>query len=71
MMTGRLSCVSFRVPEETGNARLKREQNGLKSLLCGLVGGAALLKEWEREWKEKFSAVRKGTKLRERTLILL
>jgi hypothetical protein len=35
-------------------ARLKREQNGLKSLLCGLVGGPALLKEWEREWREKF-----------------
>jgi hypothetical protein len=35
-------------------ARLKREQNGLKSLLCGLVGGPALLKEWEREWKENF-----------------
>jgi hypothetical protein len=35
-------------------ARLKREQDGLKRLISGLVGGAALLKEWEREWKENF-----------------
>jgi hypothetical protein len=38
---------------------LKREQNGLKSLLCGLVGGPALLKEWEREWREKFGGEEK------------
>ena len=35
-------------------ARLKREQDGLKSLINGLVGGPALLKEWEREWRERF-----------------
>lgn len=34
--------------------RLKREQSGLKSLVSGLVGGPALLREWEKEWKEKF-----------------
>ncbi|KZT08037.1 uncharacterized protein LAESUDRAFT_724515 [Laetiporus sulphureus 93-53] len=34
--------------------RLKREQDGLKSLIAGLVGGPALLKEWEREWRERF-----------------
>ncbi|KAF5352211.1 hypothetical protein D9758_009218 [Tetrapyrgos nigripes] len=34
--------------------RLKREQEGLKSLVNGLVGGPALLREWEREWREKF-----------------
>lgn len=34
--------------------RLKREQDGLKSVISGLVGGPALLREWEREWKEKF-----------------
>lgn len=34
--------------------RLKREQSGLKALVCGLVGGPALLKEWEREWKDRF-----------------
>ncbi|EPQ53596.1 hypothetical protein GLOTRDRAFT_139779 [Gloeophyllum trabeum ATCC 11539] len=34
--------------------RLKREQDGLRCLICGLVGGPALLKEWEREWREKF-----------------
>jgi hypothetical protein len=38
---------------------LNREQNGLKSLICGLVGGPALLKEWEREWKEKFGGQEK------------
>ncbi|KAI0075982.1 hypothetical protein K474DRAFT_1598928 [Panus rudis PR-1116 ss-1] len=35
-------------------ARLKREQDGLKALVSGLVGGPALLKEWEREWRERF-----------------
>ncbi|KXN81881.1 D-amino-acid oxidase [Leucoagaricus sp. SymC.cos] len=34
--------------------RLRAEQDGLKALICGLVGGPALLKEWEREWKERF-----------------
>lgn len=40
-------------------ARLKREQNGLKSLIGGLVGGPALLKEWEHEWREKFGGEEK------------
>ncbi|KAF5351240.1 hypothetical protein D9756_008308 [Leucocoprinus leucothites] len=34
--------------------RLRAEQDGLKSLVCGLVGGPALLREWEREWRERF-----------------
>ncbi|KIK70210.1 hypothetical protein GYMLUDRAFT_213391 [Collybiopsis luxurians FD-317 M1] len=39
--------------------RLKREQDGLKSLIKGLVGGPALLQEWEREWREKFGGEEK------------
>jgi hypothetical protein len=39
--------------------RLKREQDGLKSLIAGLVGGPALLREWEREWTEKFGGEEK------------
>ena len=35
-------------------ARLKREQDGLRSLVSGLVGGPALLREWEREWAQRF-----------------
>ena len=35
-------------------ARLKREQDGLRSLVSGLVGGLALLREWEREWAQRF-----------------
>ncbi|KAH9057980.1 hypothetical protein EDB83DRAFT_2520846 [Lactarius deliciosus] len=34
--------------------RLKREQAGLRSLISGLVGGPALLREWEREWVSRF-----------------
>jgi hypothetical protein len=34
--------------------RLKREQAGLRSLISGLVGGPALLREWEREWMSRF-----------------
>lgn len=34
--------------------RLKTEQQGLKSLVSGLVGGPALLREWEQEWREQF-----------------
>ena len=34
--------------------RLRAEQAGLKSLIGGLVGGPALVEEWEREWKIKF-----------------
>lgn len=40
-------------------ARLKREQDGLKSLVGGLVGGPALMKEWEREWRDKFGGEEK------------
>ncbi|EKM56498.1 uncharacterized protein PHACADRAFT_253666 [Phanerochaete carnosa HHB-10118-sp] len=40
-------------------ARLKQEQDGLKSLVGGLVGGPALLKEWEREWRELFGGEEK------------
>ena len=40
-------------------ARLKREQSGLRSLISGLVGGPALLKEWEHEWREKFGGEEK------------
>lgn len=39
--------------------RLRREQEGLKALVNGLVGGPALLREWEREWKEKFGGEEK------------
>ena len=33
---------------------MRAEQAGLKSLIGGLIGGAALVEEWEREWKMKF-----------------
>ncbi|KAK0204097.1 hypothetical protein DFS33DRAFT_859757 [Desarmillaria ectypa] len=39
--------------------RLKREQDGLKALISGLVGGSALLHTWEKEWKEKFGGEEK------------
>ncbi|TFK49355.1 hypothetical protein OE88DRAFT_1662871 [Heliocybe sulcata] len=39
--------------------RLKREQDGLRCLIFGLVGGPALLKEWEREWRQKFGGEEK------------
>ncbi|KAG6846414.1 hypothetical protein H0H93_014089, partial [Arthromyces matolae] len=39
--------------------RLKAEQAGLKSLITGLVGGPALLREWEREWKALFGGEEK------------
>ena len=39
--------------------RLKAEQAGLKTLVAGLVGGAALLKEWEREWRQRFGGEEK------------
>ncbi|KAJ6590454.1 hypothetical protein DFH09DRAFT_205623, partial [Mycena vulgaris] len=35
-------------------ARLARELAGLKTLLGGLVGGHALLREWEQEWVARF-----------------
>ncbi|KAH8830111.1 hypothetical protein DL96DRAFT_1783553 [Flagelloscypha sp. PMI_526] len=31
--------------------RLRREQEGLKELICGLVGGPALVQKWEHEWR--------------------
>ncbi|KAI0064902.1 hypothetical protein BV25DRAFT_1914055 [Artomyces pyxidatus] len=34
--------------------RLMREQAGLRTLIAGLVGGPALLREWEREWVARF-----------------
>jgi hypothetical protein len=34
--------------------RSRAEQASLKSLIGGLVGGPALVEEWEREWKMKF-----------------
>ncbi|CAA7270264.1 unnamed protein product [Cyclocybe aegerita] len=34
--------------------RLKAEQAGLKTLVSGLVGGPALVREWERQWRERF-----------------
>ncbi|KAF9069433.1 hypothetical protein BDP27DRAFT_1325329 [Rhodocollybia butyracea] len=39
--------------------RLKREQDGLKALVNSLVGGPNLLREWEREWKERFGGSEK------------
>lgn len=39
--------------------RLKAEQAGLKTLVSGLVGGPALVKEWEKEWKAKFGGEEK------------
>jgi hypothetical protein len=39
--------------------RMKAEQNGLKALVCGLVGGPALLKEWEIRWRERFGGEEK------------
>ena len=39
--------------------RLKAEKAGLKTLVAGLVGGLALLKEWEREWRSVLAAKRK------------
>ncbi|KDR68370.1 hypothetical protein GALMADRAFT_146330 [Galerina marginata CBS 339.88] len=35
-------------------ARLKAEQAGLKTLVSGLVGGPALIREWEKEWRARF-----------------
>ncbi|KAF8341905.1 hypothetical protein F5887DRAFT_1076283 [Amanita rubescens] len=39
--------------------RLRAEHAGLKTLISGLVGGPALLREWEREWKERFGGEEK------------
>jgi len=39
--------------------RLKAEQAGLKTLISGLVGGPALVREWEKEWRAKFGGEEK------------
>jgi len=39
--------------------RLKAEQAGLKMLIHGLVGGPALVREWEKEWRAKFGGEEK------------
>ncbi|KAF9566552.1 hypothetical protein CPC08DRAFT_682424 [Agrocybe pediades] len=39
--------------------RLKAEQAGLKMLINGLVGGPALVREWEKEWRAKFGGEEK------------
>ena len=39
--------------------RLKAEQAGLKTLISGLVGGPALVREWEREWRASFGGEEK------------
>ncbi|KIY73822.1 hypothetical protein CYLTODRAFT_439501 [Cylindrobasidium torrendii FP15055 ss-10] len=39
--------------------RLKREQDGLKALVGGLVGGPALLNAWETEWRVRFGGEEK------------
>ncbi|KAH7920660.1 hypothetical protein BV22DRAFT_1198760 [Leucogyrophana mollusca] len=35
-------------------ARLKREQDGLRTLICGIPGGHILLGQWEQQWVQKF-----------------
>jgi len=40
-------------------ARLKREQAGLKSLISGLVNGPALLEAWEIQWRGMFGGEEK------------
>ena len=40
-------------------ARLKREQAGLKSLVSGLINGPALLEAWEVQWREMFGGEEK------------
>ncbi len=39
--------------------QFKREQDGLKVLVSGLVGGSAFLRTWENEWREKFGGEEK------------
>ena len=50
--------ASYRVLKRR-EARLKREQAGLKSLVSGLVNGAALLEAWETQWRETFGGEEK------------
>ena len=33
---------------------MRAEQAGINSLVAGLVGGPALLREWEKEWRDQF-----------------
>ena len=40
-------------------ARLKREQAGLKSLISGLVNGPTLVETWEFQWREMFGGEEK------------
>jgi len=40
-------------------ARLKAEQAGLKALVSGLVGGPALVGEWEKQWRIRFGGEEK------------
>ena len=40
-------------------ARLKREQDGLRTLICGFPGGQNILTEWEVEWMKKFGGPEK------------
>jgi len=40
-------------------ARLKREQAGLKSLISGIVNGPPLLEAWETQWREMFGGEEK------------
>ena len=39
--------------------RLKREQDGLRTLICGFPGGQNVLTEWEIEWTNKFGGPEK------------
>lgn len=45
--------VSVRVLKRR-EARLKREQDGLRGLVCRFPGGEAALREWEAQWTHKF-----------------
>ncbi|KAF8837091.1 hypothetical protein BDN67DRAFT_1071619 [Paxillus ammoniavirescens] len=35
-------------------ARLNRQQDGLRALICGFPGGQNILAEWDTEWTKKF-----------------
>ncbi|KAH0834864.1 hypothetical protein J3R83DRAFT_10492 [Lanmaoa asiatica] len=39
--------------------RLRREQDGLRTLICGFPGGQNILTEWEIEWMKKFGGPEK------------
>ena len=39
--------------------RLKREQDGLRALICGFPGGQNILTEWEIGWTSKFGGPEK------------